>query len=323
MGRQPGGRGRGGPAPRVVHAARSGRGGGGRGEGGRGGASLARGFSRLDPASAAYYDEAATALKSLLADGDTDQATLLAGAALAEAGGREAAAACDAVGSRALEAALAHAPAEAVLAFANVLLATDALADVATRCGREGGACGAGRRGGGASNAPILLPPYSQFGSHTVETLLQRVATLASSTDAAAAPARAALAAATGAASSLWHELAIHRCGSHALRGLACALAGRDVAPRAGAAASGAADGASFLRDAKRAARPGAAVAGLAARAGGGGGAAGAAAFPELVAALAAPLLAPAWADGLADLTRDTYGGPAVQSLIRAAAGDE
>ena len=42
-----------------------------------------------------------------------------------------------------------------------------------------------------------------------------------------------------------------------------------------------------------------------------------------ILASIAAPLLAPAWADGLADLTRDTYGGPAVQSLIRAAAGDE
>lgn len=148
------------------------------------------------------------------------------------------------------------------------------------------------------------------------------MAQLASASDATADSARAALAAATGAASSLWHALATHRCGSHALRGLACALAGRDVAPRAGAAASAAADGASFLRDAKRAAKPGAAVTGLASRSG--AGQAGArAAFPDLVAALAAPLLTPAWADGLPGLARDAYGGPAVQSLIRAAAGDE
>jgi hypothetical protein len=126
--------------PQVVHAPRS-----GGGNGGGGGAdadgpapSMARGFSRLDPATAAYYGEARDALAELEAAPppfDKEQAGLLAAAALREAGGREAAVSADATGSRALEALLPHAPAEDVLAFASVVLGDgDALGDVATRC---------------------------------------------------------------------------------------------------------------------------------------------------------------------------------------------
>ena len=126
MGRDPRG------GPRVVHAARSGR---GRGRGDGGGppapSSLARGFSRLDPATATYYEEATLALADV-AD-DPEQAALLAGAGLAEAAGREVAVAADAVGSRALEALLPLAPPPAVVEFANAVLAPDALGDVATR----------------------------------------------------------------------------------------------------------------------------------------------------------------------------------------------
>ena len=142
MGAPDRGRGRG---PRVVHAARSGRGGGGGGRGGGGdrasAPSLARGFSRLDPATATYYEEAKLALADV-AD-DPEQAALLAGAGVAEAAGREAAVACDAVGSRALEALLPLAPPDAVVTFAGAVLAPDALPDVATRCE------GRGERGGG------------------------------------------------------------------------------------------------------------------------------------------------------------------------------
>lgn len=163
-----------------------------------------------------------------------------------------------------------------------------------------------------------------------MEALLQRLASLAAAGDADAPPALAALAAVTRAAAAAWRPLATHRSGSHVMRALCCALAGRDVAPRAGGpGASAAVDGAAFLRDAKKAARPGAAPAGLAARAAStkqaaaGGGGPPAAVHPALVADLAAPLLEPAWEAGLPALARDMYGGPAVQALLRAGAGDE
>lgn len=181
---------------------------------------------------------------------------------------------------------------------------------------------------------PPLTPPplpfflsHSQFGSHTLEALLQRLAALARGDDDDAASAGDALALVTRTAAAAWHPLATHCSGSHVLRALCCALAGRDVAPRSGGApASSAADGAAFLRDAKRAAKPGAAPAGMAARVTvdeGGGGGGVAAEHAALVADLAAPLLSEEWEGHLPSLARDTYGGPAVQALLRAAAGDE
>ena len=120
--------------PRVVHAPKHGRAaGGGPAENA---ASLVRGFSRLDPATAAYFAEARETLSGLESAPppfDAEQAALLASAALREAGGREAAVATDAAGSRALEALLPYAPSEDVLEFAGVVLNGDALADVATR----------------------------------------------------------------------------------------------------------------------------------------------------------------------------------------------
>lgn len=125
--------------PQVVHAPRHGGpkgGGGGQPADGAGASSMARGFSRLDPATAAYYAEARETLGRL--EGahppfDAEQAGMLASAALREAGGREAAVAADAAGSRALEVLLPYATPEDVLDFAGVVLNGDALADVATR----------------------------------------------------------------------------------------------------------------------------------------------------------------------------------------------
>lgn len=127
-----------GSVPQVVHAPRHGgpKGGGGQPTDGGPSSSMARGFSRLDPATAAYYAEARVTLSRLEAAPppfDSEQASLLASAALREAGGREAAVAADAAGSRALEALLPYAPPEDVLEFAGVVLNGDALADVATR----------------------------------------------------------------------------------------------------------------------------------------------------------------------------------------------
>jgi hypothetical protein len=128
-----------GGAPQVVHAPRHGGdrgGGGGRGDDGAAPSSLARGFSRLDPATMAYYAEARDALAGLESAPppfDAEQASLLASAALREAGGREAAVSADAAGSRALEALLPYALPEDVLDFAGIVLNGDALADVATR----------------------------------------------------------------------------------------------------------------------------------------------------------------------------------------------
>jgi len=125
--------------PKVVHAPRhvSGAGGGGQPDAADPNtSSIARGFSRLDPATAAYYAEAREAMGRLEAAPppfDAEQAALLATATLREAGGREAAVAADACGSRAVEALLPYAPPEDVLDFAGVVLDGDALADVATR----------------------------------------------------------------------------------------------------------------------------------------------------------------------------------------------
>lgn len=159
-----------------------------------------------------------------------------------------------------------------------------------------------------------------------MEALLQRLAALARGADDAARAAADTLSTVTRDAAAAWHPLATHRSGSHVLRALCCALAGRDVAPRAGGApASTVADGAAFLKEARKAAKPGAAPAGIAARvttdAGGAGGVA--ADHPQLIGELAAPLLGDEWEGHLPTLARDTYGGPAVQALLRAAAGDE
>lgn len=92
--------------------------------------SMARGFARLDPETTAYYTEARDTFESLLHEGDTEQASLLAGAALREAAAASASTkasvadvAADAVASRALESFLPHASAEDVLELARCVLA--------------------------------------------------------------------------------------------------------------------------------------------------------------------------------------------------------
>jgi len=93
--------------------------------------SMARGFARLDPETTAYFTEARETLNNLLHEGDHDQASLLAGAALREAASPSASrskattsdVAADAVVSRALEAFLPVASSEDVLVFARCVLA--------------------------------------------------------------------------------------------------------------------------------------------------------------------------------------------------------
>jgi hypothetical protein len=102
--------------------------------------SMARGFARLDPETTAYFTEARETLNNLLQEGDTEQAGLLASAALREAatpsGGKATTSdvAADAVASRALEAFLPIASSEDVLNFARYVLADpETLGNVATR----------------------------------------------------------------------------------------------------------------------------------------------------------------------------------------------
>lgn len=102
--------------------------------------SMARGFARLDPETTAYFTEARETLKNLLQEGDTEQASLLAGAALREAAAPSATKAttsdvvADAVASRALEAFLPVASSEDVLVFARRVLADpETLGNVALR----------------------------------------------------------------------------------------------------------------------------------------------------------------------------------------------
>lgn len=104
--------------------------------------SMARGFARLDPETTAYFTEARETLQNLLQEGDSEQASLLAGAALREAanpstsGSRATTSdvAADAVASRALEAFLPVASPEDVLAFARCVLADpETLGNVALR----------------------------------------------------------------------------------------------------------------------------------------------------------------------------------------------
>lgn len=90
---------------------------------------MARGFARLDPETTAYFTEARETLHNLLQDGDGEQASLLAGAALREAatpsGGRATTSdvVTDAVASRALEAFLPVASSDNVLSFARCVVA--------------------------------------------------------------------------------------------------------------------------------------------------------------------------------------------------------
>ena len=93
--------------------------------------SMARGFARLDPETTAYFTESRETLDNLLQEGDHEQASLLAGAALREAASPSASGskattsdvAADAVASRALEAFLPVASSEDVLAFARCVIA--------------------------------------------------------------------------------------------------------------------------------------------------------------------------------------------------------
>ena len=102
--------------------------------------SMARGFARLDPETTAYFTEARETLHNLLQEGDAEQASLLAGAALREAVSPSESRAttsdvvADAVASRALEAFLPVASSEDVLAFARCVLADpETLGNVALR----------------------------------------------------------------------------------------------------------------------------------------------------------------------------------------------
>ena len=105
--------------------------------------SMARGFARLDPETTAYFTEARETLNNLLREGDNEQASLLAGAALREAASPTSAGsskattsdvAADAVASRALEEFLPIASSEDVLEFARCVLADpETLRSVALR----------------------------------------------------------------------------------------------------------------------------------------------------------------------------------------------
>ena len=102
--------------------------------------SMARGFARLDPETTAYFTEARETLNNLLQEGDYEQGSLLAGAALREAASPSGSRAttsdvvADAVASRALEAFLPFASSEEVLAFGRCVLADpETLASVAMR----------------------------------------------------------------------------------------------------------------------------------------------------------------------------------------------
>ena len=109
--------------------------------------SMARGFARLDPETTAYFTEARETLENLLKEGDREQASLLAGAALREAASPSTAAGssssskattsdviADAVASRALESFLLIASSADVLSFAQCVLADpETLGNVALR----------------------------------------------------------------------------------------------------------------------------------------------------------------------------------------------
>ncbi len=141
----------------------------------------------------------------------------------------------------------------------------------------------------------------------------------------------------TTAFSARFYDLATHRSGSHVLRALLACLAGRCVAPPNGGGGGGAThgtpvDGATALRAARRKAggpghAPGPACAGLASKVGAADAAAAstaaAADHPHLIRKLVDGLLAPDYAPWVEELAYGPYSGPAVQALMRAAAGDE
>lgn len=102
--------------------------------------SMSRGFARLDPETTAYFSEARETLRNLLQEGNREQASLLAGAALREAASPSGSRAttsdvvADAVASRALESLLPVASSEDVLDFARCVVANpETLGSVALR----------------------------------------------------------------------------------------------------------------------------------------------------------------------------------------------
>lgn len=199
----------------------------------------------------------------------------------------------------------------------------------------------------------------SPFGSHVSEALISRVAAL---TDRAAAnnsnaggegergtadpstEALSVLEAATQAAGEKLYDLLVDRCGSHVVRSLLAALAGRAVEParigRGGGPGGGGCDtsaddgsavtdGAAFLRE--RARRASAPATSLASR-----GVSGSASFRTpfplpppptrhagLVRRLARVVLSRDWESDLGGLSYHPYAAPALQALLRAARGDD
>ena len=156
------------------------------------------------------------------------------------------------------------------------------------------------------------------------------------------------LEAATAAASEKLYDLLVDRCGSHVVRALLAALAGRAVEPAriggsggpggGGAAAENTTDGAAFLRGARKPRAPASTLAsrggsGGSSSAGGGGGGLGAAPraplpppptrHAGLVARLARVVLSKDWESDLGALSYDGYAAPALQALLRAAKGDD
>ena len=156
------------------------------------------------------------------------------------------------------------------------------------------------------------------------------------------------LEAATAAASEKLYDLLVDRCGSHVVRALLAALAGRAVEPAriggsdgpggSGAAAENTTDGAAFLRGARKPRAPASTLAsrggsGGSSSAGGEGGGLGAAPraplpppptrHAGLVARLARVVLSKDWESDLGALSYDGYAAPALQALLRAAKGDD
>ena len=145
---------------------------------------------------------------------------------------------------------------------------------------------------------------------------------------------------ATAAAGAGLYDLLVDRCGSHVVRALLAALAGRAVEPaRIGGRGPGgggggigggedATDGAAFIRGARK---PKAPASNLASRgvSGGTGGSSLSSLPPPptrhagLIRKLARVVLSKDWESDLGGLSYDGYAAPALQALLRAAKGDD